>query len=229
MIHKVFTAIKSTIPVAFIAAHLVSCNAPVASGGTGVGNGITGRVSHRDGTPAVGATVLIRPDYYVQDTTGIPASPSTGVIVNASTDSSGEFRVDSLQQGNYSIEVFDSDSSLGTLYRIYHSGNGTDELDPRVLTPLKTLTGDIVISGLPQNAWVQMYGIEKLGKTDELGQFTITELPLGDCEDNECEFKLRILIEQNGTVTATDYQLDIEWNTSGNIVEVELELGEENK
>ena len=82
-------------------------------------------------------------------------------------------------------------------------------------------------SGLPQNAWVQMYGIEKLGKTDQAGRFVINELPLGDCEHNECEFILRILIVRNGTVTAEDYQLEIEWNSAGDIVEVELELGED--
>ena len=227
MKHRLLTVVKSVIPVALAAAHLLSCNAPVAGGGTGVGNGITGKVSHPDGTPAIGATVLIRPDYYVQDTTGIPALPSAGVIVNCTTDSSGEFRADSLQQGNYSIEVFDKDSSLGTLYRLYHSDDSLDELESRVLTPLKTITGDIIISGLPQNAWVQMYGIEKLGKTDQAGRFVINELPLGDCEHNECEFILRILIVRNGTVTADDYQLEIEWNSAGDIVEVELELGED--
>ncbi|MBN1758550.1 MAG: hypothetical protein JW863_09545 [Chitinispirillaceae bacterium] len=125
------------------------------------------------------------------------------------------------------IEVFDKDGGLGTLYRLYHSEDSLDKLESRVLTSLKTITGDIIISGLSQNAWVHMYGIEKLGKTDQTGRFVINELPLGNCGHNECEFVLSILIVRNGIVTADDYQLEIEWNSAGDIVEVELELGED--
>lgn len=224
MMHRLFTTITYTIATSLVAVSLLSCNAPVAGGGTGVGNGISGKVTYSDGTPAIGARVLIRPDAYVQDTTGIPAQPLPGVIVNSSTNSSGEFRVDSLLQGDYKIEVFDDDSGVGTLYQIYHSEKSVQELETRVLTPLTTLTGNIVIAGLPQNAWIQIYGLEKLGKTDETGRFVITELPLGDCEHNECEYLLRITTEQNGTITTTDYELEIEWNGDGIIVEIELEM-----
>ncbi len=218
------------LPVLLPAVLLLSCNgsSPVASGGTGVGNGVvSGMVSYQDGSPAAGIPVHVRPDYYVQDTTGTPASPLEGLIVDCTTDSSGGFLVDSLTSGSYSIAISTLDSNMGTLYRCDIQDTETITLEKRILEPLTKLSGAITLSGLPENGWVQIYGIEAIGKIDGNGDFTIDHLPIGDCSHNECEYKLRILIDSSGVIIAKDYELELEWDSSGTLVEVEIEADDE--
>jgi hypothetical protein len=220
------TITRWCIPALLPVVLLLSCSgsSPVAGGGTGVGNGVvSGMVSYRDGSPAAGIPVHVRPAFYVQDTTGAPASPREGLIVDCTTDSSGVFQVDSLTSGSYSIEISALDSNTGTLYRCNIQDTETVALENRILEPLTTLSGAIKLSGLPEYGWVQIYGIEALGKIDGNGDFTIDHLPIGDCSHHECEYKLRILIDSSGVVVAKDYELELEWDSSGTLVEIELE------
>jgi hypothetical protein len=146
-----------------------------------------------------------------------------GQIVDCTTDSSGAFQVNRLTSGSYSIAITAPDSNTGTLYRCNLQGAETIALEKRILEPLIKLSGAITLSGLPENGWVQIYGIEALGKIDGNGDFTIDHLPIGDCSHHECEYKLRILIDSSGVVVAKDYELELEWNSSGTLVEIELE------
>ena len=128
-----------------------------------------------------------------------------------------------LTSGSYSIEITAPDSNTGTLYRCNIQDTETVALENRILEPLTTLSGAIKLSGLPEYGWVQIYGIEALGKIDGNGDFTIDHLPIGDCSHHECEYKLRILIDSSGVVVAKDYELELEWNTSGTLIEIEIE------
>jgi len=210
--------------VAVIGGFSCSNEPTLAGGATGAGNAaVSGHALYPDNSPVKNALVRVRPEGYVTDTTGqsFPSQPEN--IMNCSTDSSGTFHIDSLEQGTYCIEILDEDRDHGTLIRLDYSDTGNVILEPRVVTPVKNITGTVSVSGLPGNSWVQIYGIEALGKTDSLGRFEIDNLPIGNCEHNECEFRLRILTVKNGTSISTDYEVEIESGSSGSAVEIEME------
>jgi hypothetical protein len=199
----------------------------VSSGsGTGVGNGIIlGRVMYADGTPVRSAFVRLRPQGFLADTSGIPSTIQNDSIKTVVTDSDGFFRIHSVDKTTmYYIEVNDDRTAAeGTLYRIDSFVADTLRLPDRMATPMTTIKGSIRLSGLPSNAYIQIYGLDKIGKTDSLGRFEITELPAGDCEEGECEYGLRITIPlASGGFAIKSAELELS-NAVNGVVTVELE------
>jgi hypothetical protein len=211
---------------------LMSCTVPVKTAdggsGTGVGNGVmVGKVIYPDSTPVKGAMVRLRTQDYLADTSGYVPVNRTCTLAQTATDSFGNFILDSLDTGkSYSVEVVDYKGQiLGTLYRTTVATGNTNQLETRVVTPVTKIKGTIVLSGLPQNAYVQVYGLERLGRTDADGNFEIRDLPLGKCEYLECEYKLRIFAPQaGGGIKAVETELEIKSDPNGNILSIDLDL-----
>jgi hypothetical protein len=201
--------------------------------GTGVGNGtIMGKVIHSDSTPVKNAVVRLRTDTYLADTCGKIPLMRNDTFAMVSTNSAGVFIIDSVRSGvSYCIEALDRDSvsqNTGTFYKVdiaKEDSLDTVRLSTRVVEPVKEIKGTI-LTGFPKNAYIQIYGIERISKTDSLGRFELIDLPFGECERGECEYKLRILIPLiNGTFKVyNNVELEIQIDSNGNIKDVELEL-----
>jgi hypothetical protein len=193
------------ILAAFLCGIFTFCQrAPLSSAGdgsgTGVGNGaVIGHVIYQSGVPVIGGKVRLRLQSYLADTSGRPPVSLAGFIDSSYTDSCGDFKIDSLVDSNtYCIEVNDNDKKAqGTLYKLSITTNDT-VLPTRIVAPDATLSGTITVSGLPANAYIQIYGLERIGRTDSKGQYEIPNLPVGNCSENECEYKVRILIPKIG-------------------------------
>lgn len=216
---------------------MAACSPGVADkgSGTGVGNGVmVGKVVHEDSSPVKDAEVRLRSEKYLADTSGIISTFRTDTTVNITTDSLGFFRIDSIRKGNtYWVEVIDRKDTVessGTLYVVdVDSGciEDTFYLSTTTVAPLKTIKGTLVLQGLPQNAYVLIHGMERLAKTDSAGKFTITDLPVGNCEDAKCEYDLKLLVKKDdGTITPFKYELEILRDNSERIIQVELELSD---
>jgi len=206
----------------------VYCNGSPNSalGGTGAGNAaIAGRVVYPDGMPVKGATVRARPERYVADTLGVHIPDLSENAVDVLTDADGLFCIDSIDTGAYMIEVVDAGEEKGTMIRHYCSNSGIDTLPSRIVSPVARVLGEIIVQGLPANAWVQVYGTEITSKTDALGKFEIPVLPVGKCEENECEYTLKVVVTKDGVPVVYDYEMEVEWKAGGTFVEVELESG----
>jgi|GEM_PF-1456538 len=216
-----------------------SCSSPgnltsnSGGSGTGVGNGfLSGKIIHPDSTPVNNATVRLRSESYLADTSGNAIINQNDTVINTHTDEFGNFRIDSLMKGKtYYIEVLHSEyknADSGTLYIVdYDSSNMPDSmnLETRIIQPVKELEGTITISGLPRSAYIQVYGLERIAKSNASGNFELDDLPVGHCEENECEYKLRVTIPQgDGTVKTYDSELEIEYDINNNIIKVEFEL-----
>jgi hypothetical protein len=197
--------------------------------GTGVGNGyISAQILHPDYTPVKNATVRLRSVNYVADTTTSGNKIQNDTTVNTKTDVFGQFRIDSIRNNKtYYIEVLSDDANKddsGTLY-IVNKDTSSLELEPRVIAPVKHIEGTIVISSLPSNALIQVYGIERVTRSNPAGKFEINDLPVGKCEENECEFKLKVTIPQkDGTVKIYKSELEIKFDSNNNIIKTEFEL-----
>ncbi|MDD5674085.1 MAG: hypothetical protein PHC61_07980 [Chitinivibrionales bacterium] len=210
---------------------VLSCsNSPVAAGpgsGTGVGNGVAlGKVLYADSTPLIGATVRLRRQSFLADTSGKLTNAGLG-IATVYTDSTGAFKVDSLDTlFTYSIEVNNNkDSAEGTWYKFGFDSTDTARLLTRIVAPMPRFVGSVKLAGLPQNAYIQIYGLERIGRTDSLGNFIITELPVGKCEQRECEYVLHVLARQpDGSLKASIYEMELSAGLNGNVVHMDLEL-----
>jgi hypothetical protein len=197
--------------------------------GTGVGNGyISAQVLHPDYTPVKNAQVRLRSINYVADTSLSGNSIQNDTIVNTVTNSNGQFRIDSIRNNKtYFIEVLcdgvNKDDS-GTLF-IVNKDTSTVELEPRIIAPVKKIEGTIIISSLPGNALIQVYGIERVTRSNPAGKFELNDLPVGKCERNECEYKLKVTIPQkDGTVKIYNSELEIIFDSNNNIINTEFEL-----
>jgi hypothetical protein len=200
---------------AIIVPILVSCGrGPLIAGGgsgTGAGNGIvTGTVIYPDSGPVVGAVVRLRTQKYLADTSGATPSMRSDTMCDAKTDSLGKFRMDSVDTGRYySIEVNDCrQNAMATLYR--KSVSAIDEAGPRFVLPVAKIDGTVKASGFPGNAYVLIYGLERMCRADSIGRFEISDLPVGKCEEGECEYRIRILVPAaGGGYTVRESELEV--------------------
>jgi hypothetical protein len=200
---------------AIAASLFFSCGrGPFAAGGgsgTGAGNGtVTGMVIFPDSTPVVGAVVRLRTQSYLADTSGKTSLVRSGILCNTTTDSLGNFRVDSVDTGiSYFIEVSDyNKTARATLYKKHVLA--LDTVATRIVLPVAKINGTVTVSGLPANAYVQIYGLERLCRTDSAGRFEINDLPVGKCEEGECEYRVRFLIPgAGGGYTVRESELEL--------------------
>jgi len=190
--------------------------------GSGVGNGaVMGMVIYPGGAPVKGATVRLRPQSYLADTSGALPVVREGLIDSLLTDSCGRFLIDSLDSGNsYFIEVSDSSRlTQATIFKVSVSASDSILLATRTVAPVATLSGTISLSDLPANAYIQIYGLERIGKTDSVGNYKIPNLPVGNCSEHECEYKIRILVPNSaGGYTAKESEIEV---TAGGIVRLD--------
>lgn len=168
-----------------ILALLFACENPVrvevAGGASETEATVAGRVLRSDGTPAPGATVRLRPSYFLSDT-GAPGLPKglARTRGDAVTDADGYFRFDSVFLGNYAIEAADVGRGGARLEASVNGNLDRMETGPVVLAPLSELRGRIVLPpGSKGAAYVRVYGLDRSVKADSLGRFTLSGMPAG--------------------------------------------------
>lgn len=203
---KPFPALPSAMALRFflsvlavLSLLLAACDMPwrVAGGsGTETSNGeiVAGRVLMGDGKPASGASVYVRPAAYLKDTVGIDSLPPPA---DAVTDREGHFRLKLLETGSYKAEVRDGKGSAVFIGFELKSLSKTLELVPETLRPVGTLQGKAEPApGMTGPMYVQVYGMERLVRTDDTGFFVIPDLPAGP-------IKFRVLSSSPGTSYAS--------------------------
>jgi hypothetical protein len=97
------------IALLFFTAFLFYCGDLPMAGGTGTGTNLgegklLGSVFLPDGTPGTGTAIVMREKYY------IPYSKNSRFLRNAVVDSKGMFVIDSIDSGNYILEMKGDDS-----------------------------------------------------------------------------------------------------------------------
>jgi hypothetical protein len=178
---------KTRAALAAVAAlGLVHCSdgpTQVSQGGGGGSEAValTGAVRNPDQTPALGARVRLRPRLYLTDT-GATANPRPEdlTLADVATNDSGAFRIDSLEPGEYVIEIRDT---AGMAVRMPFTVTGlTPKLDlgTTLLKATGSVTGVFVSpDGIKGRTWVQVYGLERLALADSTGRFRMDSLPEG--------------------------------------------------
>src|SRR5512133_661156 len=135
---------------------------------------IDGKAADVYGNVLIGANVTLRPSNYVSGD-----SISDGLlkkVANAVTDTFGNFKIDSIDTGSYSIEINFNDS-IGTMsYIDISQGDRFKSLATVNLLPLATISGSIDISqdSLDVNyCYIKVIGLERNVKSDSTGFYSV--------------------------------------------------------
>lgn len=152
----------------------------VDGGGGSEAVGLTGVVRNPDQSPALQARVRLRPRLFLQDTvSGLP--PASAYIADTVTDDSGAFHLDSLEPGEYFLEIRDG-KGQGLLLPFAVTGlNPKVDLGAAVLKPTGSVSGSFLApEGFAGRTYVQVYGMERLVQADSAsGRFRLDSMPEG--------------------------------------------------
>jgi hypothetical protein len=152
-----------------------------AGGGSGTettgGGKVFGSLVYPDGSPGARVAVFARSDTYLRDTS---ETGSDSTDPDTFTDRNGHFLIDSLALGRYVLETRDK-CGRGVAIRFEVLPERKEiQLQRTTLYPVGGLEGRVELSELPHShAFIQVYGLERVVRTDSLGFFSLPDLPIG--------------------------------------------------
>ena len=150
-------------------------------------------VLQKDGTPAAYATVALRPaammaeNYVVQNKM---------VDSEIRTDEQGKFIMNWPARGNYRLTVVSDGSAFSKVF----TAKELPDLDTIKLSATASISSKVTLRSSAEYAWVGIYGLDVLVKTNNVGAYVLPNVPAGDT------LSLYFL-------TADSNQLYTEWKT----------------
>lgn len=154
----------------------------VAGGGGVETVGIRGYAAHEDGRPVTGARVLLRSREFLADSS-FRALRKRQAVLSAETwtDARGHYAIDSVEPGDYRIEVADPDSDAAVIEAVLTGETGVQEMSKAIVKAPGALVGRLTQGGYYiYNSWVHVYGMERARTTDTQGRFSLRDLPEGN-------------------------------------------------
>jgi hypothetical protein len=152
------------------------------AGGGGVETvGIRGYAYHEDGKPVSGARVLLRTREFLADSL-VAGLPKPGGVISGETvtDQAGMYAIDSVEPGEYLVEVGDPDDHGALVEAFVEAVSGIQQVDPAILRERGSLSGRLVQGGQAvPGAWIHIYGMQRSRVSDASGRFLFGDLPEG--------------------------------------------------
>ena len=153
------------------------------AGGGGIETvGISGFVYHENGSPAVNARILLRNREFLADSGIAGLYKQVGVTSGeTSTDARGFYAIDSVEPGEYRIEITAENSAQRAVVEASVSGtSGMLQVEKAGVRVPGALEGRLVQGGNPVvGAWVHVYGMQRSAVTDAAGRLAFVDLPEG--------------------------------------------------
>lgn len=146
-----------------------------------------------DSVPVTGAVARIRPSWYVQ---GVDASASDESVTELKTDSVGQIRIDSLQSETAFLEMMNE--GAGVFQELTRKRIGNSETVVLKLEKTGSISGKVKLPEGEDFAWVQIFGTDKLVKTDSTGAFSLDSLP-------PFEYRVRAIVSENTAAIGEDF------------------------
>ena len=141
------------------------------------------QIVHEDSLPAVGVLARMRAASFVRSVE--EDSAGAEYYEEFVTDSLGQIRIDSLGVKEATIEIVDADEGLFTRIRAKDIRSG-DSVQ-YALEKTGRLRGKVYLPADVDYAWVQVYGTDRLVKTDSEGFYEMDSLPA-------YEYDLRVIV-----------------------------------
>ena len=162
---------------------LVSCSDNVMISGAGgqTTNGITASVYYPGGEAAANIPFMVRPVEYLSGVNSEHDLPYQSGV-NGTTDDSGVFIIDSLESGDYVIEINNGKGFASALRHHVPDSAGIIDLGTDTLSTTGAVCGYLPHDALNSKNWyVQIYGLERITSIDpQSGHFLFSDLPAGD-------------------------------------------------
>ena len=163
------------------------------------------RVVHNDSLPAVNAVARVRSADFVRNIA--EDSAETLFFREYRTDSLGCIRIDSLAVDTAMIEIIDKGD--GVIRKIHAAEVQDGDSVQFVLEKTGSLRGKVYLPEGVDYAWVQVYGIDRLVKTDSRGFYELDSLAPYD------EYSLQVVI--GDTVVQQSAEVKVGGETSSNV------------
>jgi hypothetical protein len=139
---------------------------------------IAGQVFYQnDERPVSNAVVIFRPSAFLADTN----AGTMPIFIDDTTDGDGRFVVDSVDTGDFMVEINDRHGSAVLLHAKVASKDTLVWVGADTLRPTGTLRGTIALpsqSG-PASVYVQVYGLQRVARMDSAGNFAFGDMPAG--------------------------------------------------
>jgi len=152
-----------------------------ASGGSGTettgGTKVVGTMLYPDGSPAVGASIVIRPADYLADTTG---APDTVFHAETIVAANGSYAFKTVPSGDYVLEVKDAGgrTAMAEFRKDTERGMLTRKAD--TLQDPGSLYGSLAPMNVsPGSGFVQIFGLGRTLRADASGKYRFNNLPMG--------------------------------------------------
>ena len=154
---------------------------PVAGGTTDTGNSrVAATIYKNDGSRVKGASVTLRSKNFLSVVSGAGMQKDLVRAKETFTDDSGYFEIDSIESGDYFIEVNDRLFSAALLTATVSGMANSSMFFTDTLRPYAGITGN---TSPPSGPSVKMYllafGLERRILIDSTGHFEIKDLPSG--------------------------------------------------
>lgn len=165
---------------------------------------LTGMVALlEDGTPASYATVALRKANAVAKSGTVQ---SALVVSDIRADVNGVFKMDLPKSGSYRLTV----SSGNYAYSAEYTAAALAKVDTVKLGATSTLSSKVTLKSGDSYAWVGVYGLDIMAKTNEQGFYALPNLPAGDSlnvyfvykDTNEVYAEKKFLVEEEGSLFA---------------------------
>ncbi len=182
------------VVVLWLIALCCNCTSPVAGGSSQQGNGVmVGCVVSADGSPSEGTQIRILPVDYLSN----PDSSLENVkAITAITDAEGNFFISGVDTGNYAVEANDLESSAALVRLSLDEEYDTASTGKFSLAPYARINGVVSGTGVDQQLFVQIRGLERLVPVESDGTFSFDNIPEG-------AFDLRV-VSGDSTAEAVD-------------------------
>lgn len=148
-----------------------------------------------DSLPVVNVAAKIRPSWFVQSPETVNPSTETGDgnethdgVMELRTDEDGYIRIDSLTSETAFLEI--SSEGEGAFREVKREKVGTTVVETIVLQKQGSISGSVTLPAGEAFAWVQIYGTDRLVKTDSTGAFTVDSLP-------PSEYQVRAILSES--------------------------------
>ncbi|WP_405328330.1 carboxypeptidase regulatory-like domain-containing protein [Fibrobacter sp.] len=131
-----------------------------------------------DSKPAANVIARIRPLWYVEgvskDSSVMPNNVRDAIL-EVTADSLGNIVMDSIRFDKGYIEIIDGNA--GVFQRVASSDLRKNKLTTLKMEQLGSVSGKAELSEGADYAWIQIYGTDRIAKTNKEGEFTLDSLP----------------------------------------------------
>ncbi len=152
---------------------------PVAGkgGGTETESKVAGRAVNDDGSPAIFASVRLRPSDYLEDL--VSTEEISARRKDTVTDGRGNFSIKGLPAGDYRVEIAGSEAR-GYIHDFTIHDSELVQLGADTVKPRGSIMGTFAPDSEAQlTRFVQVFGMERLITADHAGGFVVYNLPEG--------------------------------------------------